>query len=474
MNPAGASRPAGSLRVRLMVWMIVPVMAILGISLGLSFVSARRQATGILERQILASARMIAEQTRFREGAVRVVVPPAALELFGTDSHDEVAWALFDARGALIAGFPGLDLPDAGSGGPGPTYLPALFRDEPMRAVVLRQPVITPEGTGTVSVMLGETLKARDAMVQVLWLRGFLEQATLVVAAALAIWIGITRELRPLLRLRRAVLARQDGGFEPFAAEAVQTEIRPLVQALNDHMARLGAHLARQRRFLDASAHQMRTPLAVLKTQVALARRSPDPAETAAVLAEIDATLTATSRVTSQLLMLGRVTDDRAHLALEPVDLAALVRSVAGGIAPRALDAGIELAVEGDRTCPVVASAILLREAVANLVDNAVAHAGEGAVATLTVAREEDRAVLVVSDTGRGIAPADRARLFRRFARGDAATGGGSGLGLAIVAEIAGLFGGRADLIDPPDGYGFAVRLTLPAAQGTASTKALV
>lgn len=468
------TRMAGSLRIRLLVWMIVPVTVILGVSLGLSFTSARRHATAILERQILASARMIAEQTRFRDGAICVLVPPAALELFSTDSHDEVAWAVFDRSSALIAGFPGLDLPNPLPGTFDRFYLPTQFRDERMRAVVLHQPVISPDGTEPVTVMLGETLETRDAMVRSLWLRGFLEQAALVVAATATIWIGITRELRPLLRLRRAVLARQAGGFEPFAAAEVQTEIRPLVQALNDHMERLGLHLQRQRRFLDSSANQMRTPLAVLKTQVALARRSRGPAETAEVLREIDATLTATSRVTSQLLTLGRITHDRAQLALEAVDLAALVRSVAGGFAPRALDAGVELAVEGDRTCPVTASAILLREAVANLVDNAVVHAGAGALATLSLTREGDMAVLVVSDTGRGIGAADRARLFRRFVRGDGATGGGSGLGLAIVAEIAAVFGGRADLIDPRGEHGFAVRLTLPAVQRTASTKALV
>ena len=341
-----------------------------------------------------------------------------------------------------------------------------------MQAVTLAQPVVTPEGTVAVRVVVGETLMARDARVARLWLRGFAEQSALVVAAAAAIWIGINRELRPLLALRRAVLARGAGTFEPFAADRVQTEVRPLVEALNDHMARLAGTLARQRRFLDSTAHQMRTPLTVLKTQVALARRS-GPVEAASVLREIDATLTALSRVTSQLLTLGRVTHDRAHVAVEAVDLAALVRAVAGAAAGRALDAGVELGVEADRPCPVAASAILLREAVANLVDNAVAHAGPGTLATLAVAREGDLAVLSVCDTGRGVAPADRARLFQRFAQGSGATGG-SGLGLALVAEIAQMFGGRAEILDPPGGRGFAVRLALPALQRTASTKALV
>ncbi|MEO8243078.1 MAG: sensor histidine kinase, partial [bacterium] len=391
-------------------------------------------------------------------------LPPAAFELFATDSHDEVSYAVFDRNGDLIAGFPDLNLPDPLPADFDTIALPAQFRTEEMNAVVLRQSVITPDGTVPVTVMVGETLKARDAMVRTLWLRGFLEEAALVVAAALSIWIGITRELRPLLKLRRAVLDKSADRFEPFDASEVQSEIRPLVQALNDHMARLSAYLDRQRRFLDSTAHQMRTPLAVVKTQVGMARRSRDPVETTAVLTEIDASLTAMSRLTSQLLTLGRVEHERAQLAVERVDLAAVTRDVASQIAPLALDAGVDIAVEADMPCQVAASAILLREAVANLVDNAVAHAGTGAIATLIVTRKAGMGVLTVSDTGMGVTPADRAKLFQRFQRGRSAASGGSGLGLAIVAEIAEMFSGHAELIDPPGGTGFAVRLSLPLA----------
>ena len=453
---------AGSLRVNLMLWLIVPVVAILGVSLWLSFASAMRQATLIMNRQILSSARMIAEQTRYRDGALRVTVPPAALELFASDSHDEVAYAVFDQNANLIAGFPDLNLPDALPSDFDVLSLSTRFRTEEMNAVVLRQSVITPDGTVPVSVMVGETPRARDAMVRSLWMRGFLEEAALVVAAALSIWVGITRELRPLLQLRRAVLEKPADQFEPLDAGSVQSEIQPLVLALNDHMARLAAYLDRQRRYLDSTAHQLRTPLAVMKTQVGLARRSQNYRETATVLGEIDTSLTAMSRLTSQLLTLGRVEHDRAKLTVETIDLAEIARDVVGQIAPLALDAGVEFVVEADEPCTVAASALLVREAVANLVDNAVIHAGAGTVATLTVAHDAESGVLTLSDTGRGVALADRTRIFQRFQRGIGASDRGSGLGLAIVAEIAEMFGGRAAVIDPPDGRGFAVQLSLP------------
>ncbi len=461
MRGRGAIR--SSLRLNLMAWLFVPVAAILGVSLWLSYATAERQATLIMDRQLLASSRMIAEQTRWRSGGIQAVVPPAALELFATDSHDEVSYAVSAADGTLIAGFPELEPPGVLPPGADLVQYNTLFRTEQMRAVILRQTVITPSGTAQVHVMVGETLKARDALARSLWLRGFLEQAALVLAAAVSIWIGITRELRPMMRLRREVLDRPADRFEPFDVRAVQLEIQPLVQALNDHMARLAAYLDRQRRFLDSAAHQLRTPLTILKTQVGFARRDRSATGPANVLAEIDESLSEMTRLTNQLLALGRVEHDRARLAVERVDLRAVVREVATRRGPDALDAHVDLVVEAETECDVAASAALVHEALANLVDNAILHAGAGAVVTIRVARAAPFGAVTVSDTGPGVSDADRARLFQRFQRGHGAAAGGSGLGLAIVAEIAEMFGGSASLA--PGGPGFAVTVRLPLAE---------
>ena len=458
---------SGSLRLNLMVWLIVPVTTILGISLWLSYSTARHQAMLVMDRQLLASARMIAEQVRFRDGAIGVVVPPAAFELFASDSHDEVSYAVLDPNRTLIAGFPGLEAPASLPATFDHLPFDTMFRTESMHAMILHQPVITPETSVWVEVMVGETLKARDALVAALWLRGFAEQAALVLAAALSIWIGISRELRPLMRLRRAVLSRSADRLEPFDIAAVQTEIQPLVQALNDYMARLAAHLRRQRQFLDTSAHQMRTPLAIIKTQLGLARRSRSVEDVHAVLAEVDTSMTAMSRMTQQLLALGRVEHDRATYVTESVDLGDCLREVVSLSAPRALDAGIELEFEATGACLVTATPSLISELATNLIDNAILHAGPGATAMIAVCRRDGFGVVSVCDDGRGLAQADRTKLFTRFHRGADAPPGGSGLGLAIVAEIAEMFGGRAEAPTPAGGKGFCVEVALPLAART-------
>lgn len=458
------ARARDSLRFNLMAWLVVPGAIILGVSVWLSYGSAIGQATLVTDRQLIASARMIAEQIQYGDNGLTVVIPPSALELFASDSHDEIAYAVIGPKGELVAGYPGLEAPAAPPADLEYKYFETVFRTEAMRATILRQPVITPDGERSYSVLMGETLKARNELVQSLWLRGFTEQALLVLAAGISIWVGINRGLRPLLRLRQAVLRRPADSFEPFDAAAVQSELRPLVLALNDYMERLQGHLARQQRFLDSAAHQLRTPLAVMKTQIGFARRTPDTSELNAALTQVDGNLSALSRLTNQLLVLGRVENQRTALKTETVELGSTVREVVSEAAPRALDAGLDLSFETNDQCYVAASQMLLREMVVNLVDNAIAHAGSGASASVRVTRSARSVVLTVEDDGAGVEDGERPLLLQRFRRGRAARSGGSGLGLSIVAEIAEAFGGSVDLRPHPGGGGFAAVVTLPLA----------
>ncbi len=456
------ARGHGSLRFNLMVWLVVPVAAILAASVWLSYGSALRQATLVMDRNLTASARIIAEQLQYRDGQIGATIPPAALELFVSDSHDEVAYAVIGPAHDLIAGFPGLTAPKTLPAEFQSHFFETMFRTEAMRTVILRQPVATPTGTITVSVMVGETQKAREALFRALWFRGFAEQAALVLAAALAIWVGINRELRPLLSLRQAVLERPADRFEPFDARSVQSEVRPLVDALNSHMERLRQHLDRQRRFLEHAAHQLRTPLTIMKAQIGVARRTHDTAEGSSALAGVDENLTAMSRLTNQLLTLGRMDHDRSALPSERIDLGTIAREAVSEAAPRALDNRVELVLQTEAPCEVMASAVLAREIVNNLIDNVIHYAGAGTIATISVGRDADAAILAVDDDGVGVTQEELPGLFERFRRGRAAPNGGSGLGLSIVAEIAQMFGGSAQLAPSSGGKGLRVEVRLP------------
>jgi two-component system sensor histidine kinase TctE len=458
------TRPArGSLRLNLMAWLVMPVAIILGVSVWLSYGAAMRSATLVTDHQLIGSARMIAEEISYDQGEFTAVIPPSALELFASDSHDEVAFAVIDPKGELIAGYPGLSAPANAAAAPDEVYYETAFRDESMRATALTQPVMTPTGAAAVTVLVGETLKARNNLAESLWVRGFIEQALLVLAASLSIWVGINRQLRPLLNLRKAVLDQPADSFEPFDAQSVQSEVQPLVLALNSHMDRLKRQLERQTRFLDSAAHQLRTPLAIMKTQIGYARRTREPAEVGLALTGVDGNLTAMARLTNQLLTLSRVEHDGAAMPSETIDLAAIAKDLVAEAAPRALDRGIELVLDADQECPVLASSMLVREMLANLIDNVIEHAGAGATATISVKAGPAASELRIADDGAGVAPADRRGLFERFHRGSNARPGGSGLGLSIVAEIAGMLGGSVELPVAPDGRGFCVLVRLPS-----------
>lgn len=459
---------AGSIRLNLLAWLVVPGLAILGGGAWLSYQQALRVSTLVTDRQLIASARMIAEAVEYSDGYLSVVIPPAALELFATDSHDEVAYSVTDPKGVLMAGYPGLDAPtNRPTSADEPRYFETIFRnEEPMRAVELPQSVVTPNGSVSVNVAVGETLKARDALVLTLWIRGFLEQGVLVIAGALSVWFGIARELRPLLRLRQEIRDRAPDRLDPLNADRLQTEVRPLVQALNGHMDRLRSLHERQRRFLDSAAHQLRTPIAAMKAQVGYAKRTPKSEEVDLALDEVDKNLTAMARMTNQLLLLGGVEHSRERSAVETLDLGALAKSVVLGAAGRALDASIELGYEADEATIVAGSEVMLTELVVNLVENVISHAGPNALATISVRRSVRDVVLRVEDDGVGVDDAERPTLLFRFQRGRNARPGGSGLGLSIVTEIAESVGGKVELPAPRGGRGFTVVVHLPSASG--------
>ena len=453
---------AGSLRVKLVASLLAPLVLLVAAGGWLGRIDARRQARLLYDDQLATEARMIGEQIEWSEGEVRTATPPSSFALFPADPRDTVAFSIRGPDDRLIAGLGSLPAPAVRPQEYEFAAYDAEYRGMPMRAVAYTQPVLTPGGVEKASVFVGETLVARDALASSLWFRGFLSQAALAAIAALAAWIGVTRQLRPILRLSDSARARRATDLSPFDAGAVQTELRPLVEALNGHMARLAEVLARQRRFIDGAAHRLRTPLAVMKTQVGYALRTPERGERDDALSKLDGGLSALGRLANQLLALARVEQDRIAPSAGPLDLAALARSAVAESAPRALDRGLSLAFEAEGDCLVVARESLLREALDNLVDNAVAHAGAGATATVSTRREGAEVALAVSDDGAGAPGEDVERLMARFERGRGAAPGGSGLGLAIVAEIAAMSGGRARAVSMA--RGFRVEVRLPAA----------
>ena len=284
--------------------------------------------------------------------------------------------------------------------------------------------------------------------------------ALLLILAAAAGWYGLNRGLRPLVRLETEVAARGPRDLEPIRAEA-PSELREVVEALNRLLARLNAALAERQHFIANASHQLRTPLTGLMTQAELTSRARDLAAIRASANGLLESARHVARLADQLLSLARVEAASDRDPEREVDLVEIVREAARHYAPRALGQGVELAFEAGADVPRVrGDPVMLREAVSNLIDNAIRY-GAGGDVTIEVQKDDGWVIAAVVDAGPGIPAEWRERALRRFER---LAGGadGSGLGLAIVRDVAERHGGGLELDDGPDGRGLAARLRIP------------
>jgi two-component system sensor histidine kinase QseC len=280
---------------------------------------------------------------------------------------------------------------------------------------------------------------------------------------AALIWGAVRWGLAPLHRLARAVAGRTPSDTEPLSAVDAPRETLPLVTALNDHFARIATVRERDRRFAADAAHELRTPLAAIRThaEVALAARYRQERQVA-----LQGVLAGTERATqlvAQLLALARIEAAALAHGRAPVDLVEIMRSVVGDFAAQAAAKGVDLALDpGAATQDGISGhAELLAVLVRNLVDNALRHTPAGGRITLALRRRDGVLVLTVDDTGPGIPPELRHRVRDRFFR-SGPSGPGAGLGLSIVDAIAALHAGTVVLSDRPDGPGLQVVIELP------------
>ena len=281
----------------------------------------------------------------------------------------------------------------------------------------------------------------------------------------LLIWRLVGRELKPIETAAQAVARRSPQSLQPIETANVPVEIEPLVSALNGLLGRLSGALEHERQFIADAAHELRTPLTALRLQLQLAERARDDQERAVSHAALREGIARAVRLVEQLLALARQDPDVPPEARD-VDLVPAARSAVDGHAASAGARGLSLGIEAPAEPVVVrGDPASLRTMLDNLIDNAIRYTPSGRV-DVRVMREADRAVLEVEDTGPGIAPNERARVFDRFYRGESAAQGGSGLGLAIVKRIADKHGGTVELLDARSGQGLRVRVSLPVTTG--------
>lgn len=451
-----------SLRARLLGWILLPLVGLSALNAWVSYGNAVQSSNEAYDRALYLASRALAEELSWRQGGLQLQAQRAAGYLLENHTGSRLYYRIADAQGQGLAGQD--ELP-----GPLPTFPVQVhyhalvqfddgqFREQPVRLAHLTHVLEDEHGQARIlKISVAETLETRQQMVQHILRDTLSQQALLLLAAALLVVVGVQRGIRPLESFRQRLAQRADDDLAPIEPPGLPRELHPLVDTLNSYLARLGRLIDIRKRFLDNAAHQLRTPLTVLKTQLALAERE-QTTDRATLLAAARKTTDDAVRLTEQLLAMTRAEHAREMYPHQPLDLVALARQVTQEFLSRAVQRGDDLGFEAlVPDCTVSGSANLLHEALGNLLDNALHHAPPGTRVTVRVGASW----VEVEDGGPGIAAEHQAHVFERFYRAAPASVRGSGLGLAIAREIAKQHGAQLSLRSPlPTGPGTVFRM---------------
>lgn len=446
-----------ALRTRLLAAMLGPLLgaaAIIGVG-GATLIADVVRRTN--DRVLGGALGAIAETVQVERGEVTLDLPPAAFGMLENSERDNVYYRIA-VGGELLTGYADLPAPDMATlTTDQPRFRFARYRGQDIRIGEVKRSL--PRIDRPVIVQVAETLDNRNALTSRLIGALLIGELALVGVAILLLRPALGWSLRPLARLRHAVESRGGGArpdFSPLDAGPLPSELRPLASAFDRLLAQLDGATSGVRRFTADASHQMRTPLSVLKVQVALARRG-----SAQALDEIADAVVRLERLVTQLLGLARAEEAGVSAPLESVDLKEVSAAVIGRLIDQAIDAGVELNLDADDKESYIVSGYrtLVFEIVANLIDNGIRYNRAGGYVSILLSRQDAQTTLTVRDDGPGIAAAHHPVIFDRFFRAVGADGPeGSGLGLAIVRSAASRMGAIAEIVDGGPGTTIRIR----------------
>jgi two-component system sensor histidine kinase TctE len=470
-------REQRSLFGEILDWMLTPLLLLWPVSLVLTWLVAQGIAGKPFDRALEYNVRAMAQLITIRRSQAEFALPRPARELLRADDSDTVYYQVIGPQGEFLSGERDLPAPPVEEM---PVVDQVHIRDDVIKGFDVKVAYLwvnlPTAGKKPALVQVAETLEKRSVLATEIVKGVMLPQFVILPLAVLLVWLALVQAIKPLNQLEERIRARKPDDLSPIDAQAVPTEVTPLVESVNDLLLRLTDSIATQKRFLADAAHQLKTPLAGLRMQADLAQREGASAEDLKQsLRQIGrASISATHSV-NQLLALARAESSGSAMPRTVCDLAELTMSVVRDCVPRALEKHIDLGYEGTEpcspSCTVLGNATLLKEMVRNLVDNAINYtpsslAKPGIITARVLTDPFGRAlVLQVEDSGPGVPEAERELIFQPFYRALGTEADGSGLGLPIVLEIAHQHSARVSMEDArpghqPPGALFVVRFT--------------
>jgi two-component system sensor histidine kinase TctE len=420
-----------SLRARIIA-VLSAVLSAGAVVLGLAaWHSSSLAAEQAYDRLLTGGTVQIAENVYVQGGVLTLDPPVSAIATLA--AYDLVFYKVVDPRGVVVAGYEDLaSKAGAEQTRAGVVLDDGIYQGQRVRIATLARRIDDPAAGGWATIVVAQTTQARHALARDLTFKALGVVAAMSALALLATGFAVTLALKPLTRIEREIAGRRPDDLRPIQADP-PLEIRNLVHAIDDFMRRLSERVAMMQRFIADAAHQIRTPLAALDAQIEVLSAAPAP-KRAATVARIRERSNELARLTRQLLDHAMVIHRADAAAPGPIDLNALAKTVLAKAVPLSLPREVDITFTPAAPAPVVTGdAVSLREALNNLIDNALTHGARSRL-IVAVGADADQAWVEVCDDGEGFA-APPSALLAPFAKGESS--GGSGLGLAIAAEVA-------------------------------------
>jgi two-component system, OmpR family, sensor histidine kinase TctE len=417
---------------------------------------AREAANQAFDRLLVGAAYQIAEAVTVQDGTLTVEPPTSAFELLALSERDRIFYRVSDVHGDTLTGDNDLDAIELPAAEPAPVVRDAIFKDVPVRLVRVVRTLSDPVVHGRVEITVAQTTESRAALARELTLRATILVAVMSILALGGTVFAIRYALKPIGRLAAALAERDPHDVSPVTVDTPR-ELRPFVAAINIFIARLKARMDLMQQFIADAAHQIRTPLTALNAQIELLSHRLDDPQSQQHLSRMQVRTTQLSRFVNQLLSHAMVRHRAGAVPLGRIDIAATVRRALREAMPETLGRDVLTTLELPRgPVEITGDAVNLKEAVKNIVDNALRHGAPTRLA-LRLRESADAVEIEIEDDGPGIPKDTWNEVVRRFGSPSPT---GSGLGFAIAADVAAAHGGGLRFRER-DESGFAVVLRI-------------
>ena len=450
---------AYSLRARLTAIILLPLLLV-AVLVGLwQLENARRTAARVFDRSLLSAALAVANDVAFSGGDA---LSPRTRDILADTSGGPVFYHVYAPDGVIVAGYatPPVGIPGTPEALSGPTYFKAIYMGRDVHGVRLLDAMQIDGFSGIFTTTVWQDASVRTTFVRDLVVRSLVAICGLIASLALIVWFGVRIGLSPLIDLENAIALRASDRLSPIR-RAVPVEVNGIVRTLNGLFGQLSRSMTAQSEFVSNAAHQLKNPIAGVLSLAEAVETAPTPDEARKRSRDLLEAARETADLSRKLLLLERaksISPASEMECLAPGEiLSAMVKefreSAPDGVSIRLEDGGDPGGIRGDQT--------MLREAVRNLVDNALRHGGSDLTqVTLGVERTETEVIISVADDGVGLKPEEIAAAKERFRQ--FAPAAGSGLGVSIVDAVVQGHGGKMQMTRLQPGLKVEMRLPLP------------